>query len=267
MSDFTNFRAVYDELTDEVARASYAFLPDHLRNWFDHLDSTPQVAAIVQKLEHGLDIDGWIQRAMADSNQGRSLDWGSVREKSLGMKLLLFRAFANKRQDIAGFGLYFIRVGENLNDNARAFVDQVFSPMAGELRRFLEGELARPEIEKVLIPVPASDRSVTIDHNSPAYADAEAAMEKLEAAIHEANDFPDLLEKEQREAEVSAARRLLSAALVRLEPLVALLRPILVEYGTKVKDGLIAHAATATVAALIALLGVLAPLFRTMLGL
>jgi hypothetical protein len=92
-------------------------------------------------------------------------------------------------------------------------------------------------------------------------------MEKLEAAIHEANDFPDLLEKEQCEAEVSAARRLLRATLVRLQPLVALLRPILVQYGTKVKDGLIAHAATATVTALIALLGVLAPLFKTMLGL
>jgi hypothetical protein len=222
-------------------------------------------AIVVQKLEHGLDIDGWIQRAMEDSNQARSLDWGSVREKALGMKLLLFRAFADKRQDIAGFGLHFIRVGRDINDNARAFVDQVFSPMARELRRFLEGELARPEIEKVPIPpVPASDRSVTIDHNSLAYADAEAAMEKLEAAIHEANDFPDLLEKEQREAEVSAARRLLRAALVRLEPLVALLRPILVEYGTKVKDGLIAHAATATVDRLIALLGVL---FKTMLGL
>jgi hypothetical protein len=267
MSDFTNFRAVYDELTDEVTRARYPFLPDHLRNWFDHLDSTPQVAPIVSRLQHGLDIDGWAQQATVNNN--RSLNFGSDREKALGMKLLLFRAFADKKQDIAGFGFQFLHVGRNVNDNARAFVEQVFNPMARELRRLLEGELLRPEGEKAppLVPVPASDRSVTIDHNSRAYADAEEAMEKLEIAIREANDFSDPLEKEQREAEVSAARRLLRATLVRLEPLAALLRPILVEYGTKVKTGLIAHAAAATVGALIALLGVLAPLLKSMLGL
>lgn len=55
-------------------------------------------------------------------------------------------------------------------------------------------------------------------------------MEKLEKAIWEANDFNDPLEKEQREAEVSAARRLMKAVRVRLEPLVALVKPILVQF-------------------------------------
>jgi hypothetical protein len=264
MSDFTNFRAVYDELTDEVTRARYQFLPDHLRNWFAQLDSTPQVSAIVGRLQDGLDFDGWVQQAIADNN--RQLDWGGDHEKALGMKLLLFRAFADKRQDIGGFGLQFLHVGPNINDNAQAFVEQVFSPMARELRRYLEREVASPDGEKVPVPVsvPASDRSVPIDHNGQSYADADAAMEKLEIAIREANDFPDPVEKEQREAEVSAARRLLRAPLVRLEPLVSLLKPILVDYATKVKDGLVAHAATATVAALTALFGVV---LKSMLGL
>jgi hypothetical protein len=264
MSDFTNFRAVYGELTDEVTRARYPFLPDHLRNWFGLLDDTPEVAAIVRRLQNGLDFDGWIQQATASGNH--TLDWGGDREKALGMKLLLFRAFADRKQDAAGFGLQFLNVGTELNDNASAFVEQVFSPMARELRRYLEGEVARPESEKVpvSVAVPASDRCVPIDHNSKEYADAEAAMEKLETAIREANDFSEPLEKEQREAEVAAARRLLRAAQVRLEPLAALLRPILVEYVTKVKDGLVAHAAGVTVTALIALFGIL---FKSMLGL
>jgi hypothetical protein len=44
--DLTNFRAVFDELTDEVNRATYQFLPDHIANWFKTLDTTPRVAAI-----------------------------------------------------------------------------------------------------------------------------------------------------------------------------------------------------------------------------
>ena len=35
--DFANFRAVYDELTDEVQQASHQFLPDHVANWFAEL--------------------------------------------------------------------------------------------------------------------------------------------------------------------------------------------------------------------------------------
>jgi hypothetical protein len=265
MSDFTNFRAVYDDLTDEVTRARHQFLPDHLRSWFDHLDSTPQVAATIRRLQDGLDIDGWVGQATDTKN----LDWGGDREKALGMKLLLFRAFADKKQDIGLLGFHFLHLGTNVNDNARAFIEQVFSPMARELRRFLESEAARPEGEKVPVPVPvpASDRSVSVDHNSDAYSDAVAAMENLETAIREANDFPEPLEREQREAEVSAARRLLRATLVRLEPLAALLRPILVEYVTRVKEGLVAHAATATVAALITLFAAFGPLLKSMLGL
>jgi hypothetical protein len=267
MSDFTNFRAVYDELTDEVARAAYAFMPGHLRNWFDHLDGTPQVSAVISRLQEGLDVDGWLHQAM----DIKKLTWGGDREKALGMKLLLFRTFAYEKMDIGLFGFNMLRVSRNPDENARVVIEQMFSPMARELRRALEGELGRPQSEKVPIPVPlsvpASDRSVPIDHNSQAYADADAAMEKLETAIREANDFPDPAEKEQREAEVSAARRLLWARIVRLEPLVALLRPILVEYVSKVKDGLVAHAASATVNALTELFATLGALFKSMLGL
>jgi hypothetical protein len=265
MSNFTNFRAIHDELTDEMTRASHKFLPDHLRNWFDQLDNTPRVSEIVARLQDGVDIVGWLQQAEDTKNLEFAL---GDREKALGTKLLLFRTFGDKKQDIGLFGFRFLRVSRDVNDNARAFVEQVFSPMARELRRYLEGELARPDGgEKVPVPVPASDRSVSVAHNSQAYEDAGAAMEKLETAIREANDFAEPLEREQREAEVAAARRLLRATLVRLEPLVALLRPIVVEYVIKVKDGLVAHAAAATVVALIALLGAFGPLLKSMLGL
>jgi hypothetical protein len=80
----------------------------------------------------------------------------------LGMRLLLFRAAANKQQDISHLGFHFIYVGKNVNDNAQAFIEQVFSPLARELRRFLESEAKKPGFGKI----PASDRTVTVNHNS-----------------------------------------------------------------------------------------------------
>jgi hypothetical protein len=264
MSDFTNFRAVYDDLTDEVSRAHNTFLPDHLRNWFRHLDDTPRVAAIVRRLEHGLDIDRFAEQAMEDQNE--TLDWGDHEEKALGMRLLLFRQFASGKQDISLWGFHFLHAGNNVNANAEAFVRQVFEPMVRELRRFLEKDVARLEREEdeEAQQVPASDRTVTINHNSKEYTEADEAMENLEKAIREANDFQDPFEKEQREAEVSAGRRLLKAARVRLEPLAALLRPVLAQFTTKVKDNLVSAAALAVSGALITLLGLG---FKALLGL
>lgn len=252
MSDFTNFRAVYDELTDEVSRSTNAFLPDHLRNWFEQLDNTPRIAEIVQRLQGGLEIGPWLAAAL---NSGGSflgsgrLDWGNNKEKAIGMKLLLFREAAARKHDISLLGLHFIHAGRNINDNARAFIEQVFEPMARELRRYLEAEVAKMDA------IPASDRVVTINHNSKEYADADAALEQLEKAIREANDFDDPLEKEQREAEVSAARRLLKAARVRVEALAALLKPIVTQYATKLKDSLVGMAVQGTIGALGYLLG------------
>lgn len=262
MSDFTNFRVVYDELTDEVTRARYQFLPDHLRNWYEALDTTPGVSAIVRRLEDGLDLDTWLKAAMqtGGSFAGSSrLDWGSDKETSLGMRLLLFRAAASGKQDISRLGFHFIHVGNNINDNARAFLDQVFSPMARELRRFLEAEAQKPDFGQI----PASDRNVTVNHNSKEYTDADEAMAQLEKAIREANDFPSPEERDQREAEVSAARRLLKAVRVNVEMVAALVKPVVVEYVKKVKDGIVAHAASATVTALAVLLGYV---FKGLLG-
>lgn len=89
-------------------------------------------------------------------------------------------------------------------------------------------------------------------------------MAELETAIREANDFDDPAEREQREAKISAARRLIRSARVRVDLLVDLIKPTVVQYATKVKDGIVANAANATVTALGVLLGYA---FKALLGL
>jgi hypothetical protein len=168
------------------------------------------VAGIVAKLQSGLDFAQWWKEHGNLGGMAGAADiihWPVDREKSLGMKLLLFRAFSEGRPDgdIAGFGFRYIYAGSNINANAQAVIDQIFMPMARELRRYLE---------RAVTEVPAADRVVRLDHNSGPYREAMEALEKLERVLEEANDYPDAEDKERHIAEVSAAQRLLKSVRV-----------------------------------------------------
>jgi hypothetical protein len=230
MSDFTNFRAVYDELTDEVMRSHKQFMPDNLANWFRTLDTTGEIAAQIQELESGVDFEKWKAELEVSRRLNRPLVWPQEPEKRLGMQLRLFRSAAESGNGdiIAGYGWQFIPSADpSIDNSARRFIDQVFRPMARDLRRYLEKEIAT---------VPAADRSVPLNHNSNEYTETIEAVEEVEKTIREANDFPDQEEKEQRIAEVSAVRRLLEAARVRVEALVLLLKPLAEQAKTKFKE-------------------------------
>jgi hypothetical protein len=243
--NFVNFRAVYDELTDEVARARYQFLPGHLQNWFATVDATPDVSRIVEHLQSGLDLPTWLQQC----EPGRTLVWPEQREKRLGMLLLLFRAASQGKVKIEILGFHFLHLGRDVNANASAFIEQIFVPMARDLRRYLEQQIGSVAI------APASDRIVPLDHNSTAYQDAMHALGTLERVLIEANDYTDLEEKDQRVAEVSATRRLLQSARVRTAAISAVIGPPLLYLTMKFVDTGIGKAAGTAIEKLIALLG------------
>jgi hypothetical protein len=123
--------------------------------------------------------------------------------------------------------------------------------MTKELIRHLR-RVAEQQLEAA---VPASDRVVSLNHNSQQYAETIEAAEQLETVIQQANDFPDVQEKEQRVAEVSAVRRLLQAARVRVEPILSLLKPLAEQVKTKLRDTLIGMAITKFLTLLGALIG------------
>jgi hypothetical protein len=180
--DFANFRSTYDFYTDEVMRSHVQFLPDHLANWFRTLDTTSDVAPIIQELQRGIDFESWRKEQEGRaSGMGGTIEWPIEPEKQLGMKLLLFRSAAEKRSAdvISWFGFVFMPSSDrSIDAAARRFVEQVFGPMARELRRYLERRASE---------VPAADLIVTLDHNSAAYKDAIAALDTLENVIRGAN--------------------------------------------------------------------------------
>jgi hypothetical protein len=77
-------------------------------------------------------------------------------------------------------------------------------------------------------PIPASDRTVSLGHNSPEKKQALEKIDELVEAVKEANDLPGSPEdKEPVLAELSAGRKLLEASTVRLDALRATVQPAL----------------------------------------
>jgi hypothetical protein len=77
-------------------------------------------------------------------------------------------------------------------------------------------------------PVPASDRTVSLGHNSPEQTQVLEKIDELVAAVERTNDFPgDSDDKELVVAELSAGRRLLQAANVRVAAVREVLQPAL----------------------------------------
>ncbi|THD68417.1 MAG: hypothetical protein E7813_10325 [Bradyrhizobium sp.] len=248
----SNFHATYEELTDEVRLAMHAFVPLRLQEWFAYLDGEPGAAKAIAKLQSSQDFSHWFSMQGRNQKPGvPTLEWPTENDQRLGMQLLLFRSIAGGKVDIGPLGkMYVPGSGRNINDSSKAFVDQVFRPMSRELIRYLR----RVGDEKTEESVPAADRVVPLDHNSASYKEAIEAVEHLERVLTEANDFADVDVREQRLAEVKAIRGLLSVFLVRVQAIAILLKPLVIQFGAKLRDSLMAIAVGAVIAALTALL-------------
>src|SRR6185437_9536107 len=132
-------------------------------------------------------------------------------------------------------------------------IGQIYIPMSRELRRYLK-EITTQQTNMAWT-VPASDRIVTLNHNSDAYKETVETLDKLEDAVEQANDYPDAEDKEQRLAELSAGKRLLSSARVRVAAAVAVLSPLLLWLADKFVGSLIGQIAQTAWQALKVLFG------------
>jgi hypothetical protein len=103
--------------------------------------------------------------------------------------------------------------------------------------------------------VPASDRFVTIDHNSTEYKETEEALKATIEAVRGNNEYgesdPD--DREQRLAELEAGITLLRPLRVALEKIRSVLLPPLKYLGKKFADNAIGALASAAVGALLLL--------------
>ena len=100
--------------------------------------------------------------------------------------------------------------------------------------------------------IPASDRVVALNHNNPLYQEMIAAIERVEIAVRQNNDLPEIIERERALAELNAGLTLLRAPSVRVsavrEMLIPTLRLIVTCAGT-VALGVLGNAAWSAIQA------------------
>lgn len=220
----------YDALTADVARSRHQMFATNLQRWFMFLDSaSPFAQIILQQFDAGLEFMPWYQRClqtMKGMAGSAKLDWPSEPRKRLGLQIALFRAFAQGHINPADFAIHFLYRSNHFDDMVSDIISQLFTPMSSELRRYLFRTLTRPPSSGVPT-IPASDRIVRLDHNSPEYREASDALAKVEQSINDANDYDDLEDKARRLAEVSAGRTLMRAPRINLNAITVLLGSVL----------------------------------------
>lgn len=234
----------YDAASEDVIRANYRTYPESLERWFYMLDQDTTSAKIVADLENAVDAPKWYDDLMINERMTRrgELKWPLDLPERLGIQLSLFRSFAQQKINAAQFGKpFFYQRGDDFHAVVRNISDQVFSPLARDLRRhILRG--ATPAVD-AQAEVPASDRTVRLDHNSQSYQDAIEAVDRLEELVRQANDYDDPEDKDEKLAELSAGRRLLQAVRVRVAAVAHVLASPVRALTTRFATGLINQAA------------------------
>lgn len=195
-----------------------------------------------------MDFDEWYKegketvRGMVGSG---SLDWPPETDRRLALQLSLFRAFAADREGVSDFCTKFMYAGNHYDDMVAEVNDQLFRPMARDLRRLLARELEAAVTGGEEAGVPASDRYVRLDHNSPAYTQTVAALEAVVEAVRRDNEYgsadPD--DRDQRIAELEAGKRLLQEVRVRVDAAHALFVGTLGYLAVKFADAAIGNMA------------------------
>ena len=108
-----------------------------------------------------------------------------------------------------------------------------------------------------VIAVPASDRTVTLDHNSPAYSDVVEKLEELKRAVESNNEYrdTDLEDHERRLTDVESTLKLLENTRVNVNAIKAVAFGTLVYLAEKFAEHPIGELAKAAWDGLKALLG------------
>ncbi len=225
------FLDVYDELVDHITTADYKFVQQRLKQWFTYLDEDDDDVA---KHLHWLQKQtNWAilrannilpQRGMVGSGEITLPEDSNTR---LSFQLHMFRRFADKEDDILNFSReHFYKRNYGVTDTVHELLSQLFEPFQRELRRFISKVYDEPlpeESEDEATSsrnedIPASDRIVSINHNSPEYVELLTGLEGLETQLRQVNDLGDE-DREQAIAELQAGQIVMRAGRTRLSVL------------------------------------------------
>jgi hypothetical protein len=210
LNDFDWFLEDYNGKTVAVGRSAQPnTLLVTLKNWVDVFAQYQEVRNIVTDLNSRVDFDTWyVNQPQPPGNLPKSLEWPSDHRDSIAMR---FRLMLRIAEGSINFGNFIAnRVGghHSMQVKVPAFIDQVFAPLAHDLRIYIQRQHAENAARNVVIP--ASDRIVTLTHNQPDIEAFDKDIAELENALREANEFGQTASERRVKVEVTAFRELIS---------------------------------------------------------
>lgn len=241
---------------DHLSVSNYKMFATRLRLWLQALNAAPEVANEILRLEKLVDVERWLQEreATSGSMEGSAiLEWPDSADERMGLQLALVRRWSGDIDSATDFASNFFG-DDNYDIAVSQLTQQIIRPLAGELGNHLNS-LFFPQQQEQTRSAPASDRTVSLDHNSAKVQAVLSAVSELHRALHDLNDYDDADDKAQRLAELEAGQALLKAPKTRLSTVRVVLVSCLRYLGEKLADNAIGLLITAALTALLALFG------------
>jgi hypothetical protein len=201
-----------------------------LQRWFYTIDRSPDpILALVSELIETTTLQSVNDNMVRIQNGigNNQFVWPLDRQERLGGQHIFLRDASEDDFDFSKFlfSFYYEQHG-NLNDASYQFVLRFFSTYIRELTRYLEMRLNGD-------PVPASDRVVSVNHNSPKFKEIESSLAEVKKQVAESNSLED---SERIQAELAAGEKILEPDTVRVSAVRLLLINPLSHIGKIVRD-------------------------------
>jgi hypothetical protein len=166
---FDEFRSEYDDLTSAVLSSGYTNYSMRLHDWLDFLAESEISRDRMRALGAMVNFKEWYESANRASGLAGSgdLPWARDRTERLGQLIGLFRHFAEEDMSFTDFSLNFLYAGSQFDDMVYKINAELFDQFSRDLLK----DIARTFEQGATRRAPASDRIVTLDHNSAAYRD------------------------------------------------------------------------------------------------
>ncbi|MCR9140433.1 MAG: hypothetical protein NXI27_31065 [Alphaproteobacteria bacterium] len=209
----------YEEIAHDVTMSRAVDFSRNLAIWFNCLENSP--LAISREVERLKALQPWEEveknviippRSMVGSGR---LDWPVNRDQRLGGQLVLLEQLATGDLEPTDFAFNFFYSGDtNINSTVGEMANVLFEPHSRELKRYLLRAI--DEAEAAFEYVPAADRLVSLDHNSPQYKEAIDAVSTVQEKLRENNEI-DPEDKIRVEVEIRSGLDILAAPKTRIE--------------------------------------------------
>lgn len=256
--DLDEFLEEYDDFVRNVSNADLNSFINRLKLWFHHLDvGDDSVSGHIQWLEKKSNWSS-IEREVFSNNGGlvgsEVLTLPLNKHERLSTQLLILRKISSGELNLLEFirDYYYKGKGGSVNFTLQTMVQNLFDPFSTELRRFIarifDTEVPDEVSHDDNASIPASDRVVPLNHNSPDFMKIPELLASIEEDIRGINDT-DIDIKDRALSELKAANEILRAQSARITVLKTLLFDGLKWIGVKFAD----HAAGLAIATLIAL--------------